>query len=134
VLDAGDDEVSRDHWLTTGELEQLAHAMRTTPNFGRENELAVWLLLALCVRKMELLSARWDAFDLDASVWTLAREDTKTRSSIRIPLAKPVIAWLKEAKVFSFGKPDVFPARRLVRSRMGVARATASALPDRHAQ
>ena len=33
--------------------------MRETPNFGRENELAVWLLLALCVRKMELLSARW---------------------------------------------------------------------------
>jgi integrase len=96
--------------------------MRTTPNFGRENELAVWLLLALCVRKMELLSAQWDAFDLDAGIWTLTRENTKTRSSIRIPLAKPVVAWLKEAKVFSFGKPYVFPARRLVRSRMGVAR------------
>ena len=31
-------------------------------------------------------------------------------------------AWLKEAKVFSFGRPYVFPARRLVRSRMGEAR------------
>jgi integrase len=122
LLDAGGDEVPRDRWLTMEELQQLAQAMRATPNFGRENELAVWLLLALCVRKMELLSARWEAFDLDAGVWTLAREDTKTRSSIRIPLAKPVIAWLKEAKVFSFGKPYVFPARRLVRSRMGVAR------------
>jgi integrase len=122
LLDAGGDEVSRDRWLTMEELQQLAQAMRTTPNFGRENALAVWLLLALCVRKMELLSARWDAFDLDAGVWTLARENTKTRSTIRIPLAKPVIAWLKEAKVFSFGKPYVFPARRLVRSRMGVER------------
>jgi integrase len=122
LLDAGGDEVPRDRWLTMEELQQLAQAMRATPNFGRENELAVWLLLALCVRKMELLSARWEAFDLDAGVWTLARENTKTRSSIRIPLAKPVIAWLKEAKVFSFGKPYVFPARRLVRSRMGVAR------------
>lgn len=122
LLDAGGDEVSRDRWLTMEELQQLAQAMRTTPNFGRENVLAVWLLLALCVRKMELLSARWEAFDLDAGVWTLARENTKTRASIRIPLAKPVVAWLKEAKVFSFGKPYVFPARRLVRSRMGVAR------------
>ncbi len=56
-----------------------------------------------------------DAFDLDAGIWTLAKENTKTRSSIRIPLAEPVIAWLKEARIFSFGKPFVFPARRLVR-------------------
>ena len=119
MADAGGDEFSRDRWLTLDELHHLARAMQTTPNFGRENELAVWLLLALCVRKMELLSARWDAFDLDAGVWTLARESTKTRTSIRIPLSEPVMSWLKEARVFSFGKPYVFPARRLVRSRMG---------------
>lgn len=122
LVDAGGEEVARDRWLTMEELQQLASAMRTTPNFGRENELAVWLLLALCVRKMELLSARWDAFDLDAGIWTLTKESTKTRSSIRIPLAEPVIAWLKEARVFSFGKPYVFPARRLVRSRLGLKR------------
>jgi len=122
MVDAGGDETPRDRWLTLDELRQLARAMRTTPNFGRENELVVWLLLALCVRKMELLSARWDAFDLDAGVWTLARESTKTRSSIRIPLAKPVVAWLKEARVLAFGKPFVFPARRLVRRRLGQAR------------
>ncbi len=122
-MDAGGDEVSRDRWLTFEELQLLSKGMRTTPNFGRENELAVWLLLALCVRKMELLSARWDAFDLEAGVWTLARESTKTRSAIRIPLAEPVIGWLKEARVFSFGKQFVFPARRLVRSRLGATRA-----------
>ena len=120
LVDAGVDEVWRDRRLTVEELQQIALAMRTTPNYRRENEPAVWLLLALCVRKMELLSARWDAFDLDAGIWTLAKENTKTRASIRIPLAEPVIAWLKEARVFSFGKPYVFPARRLVRSRLGV--------------
>lgn len=122
LADAGGDEVSRARWLTIEELQQLASAMRTTSNFGRQNELAVWLLLALCVRKMELLSARWDAFDLEAGIWTLAKESTKTRASIRIPLAEPVIAWLKEAQVFSFGDPHVFPPRRLVRSRLGVDR------------
>ena len=122
LQDAGGEETSRDRWLAMNELQELARAMRTTPNFGRENELTVWLLLALCVRKMELLSARWDAFDLDAGVWTLAKESTKTRSAIRIPLAEPVIVWLKEARVFSFGKAYVFPARRLVRRRLGEAR------------
>lgn len=91
LVDAGGDEVSRDRWLTVEELQQLARAMRTTPNYGRENELAVWLLLALCVRKMELLSARWDAFDLDAGIWTLAKESTKTRSS-------PVWQWSPSAE------------------------------------
>lgn len=121
LMDAGGPESARDRWLTTDELEALAQAMRTTPNFGRENELAIWLLLALCVRKMELLSARWDSLDLEAGVWTLSRERTKTRSSIRIPLAAPVIAWLKEARIFAAGRPYVFPARRLVRARQGVA-------------
>ncbi|MDO9314022.1 MAG: hypothetical protein Q7T97_05705 [Burkholderiaceae bacterium] len=92
LVDAGRDELSRDRWLTVEALQELAQAMRTTPNFGRANELSVWLPLALCVRKMELLSARWDAFDLDAGIWTLATESTKTRALMRIPLAEPVIA------------------------------------------
>jgi integrase len=122
LIDAGGEETSRERWLALEELEQLASAIRRTPSFGRENELAVWLLLALCVRKMELLSARWEAFDLEAGVWTLDRESTKTRAAIRIPLAPPVIAWLEEARVFSFGKHYVFPARRLVRTRLGEPR------------
>lgn len=122
LIDAGGDERARDRWLTLDELRQLARAMRETPNFGRENELAVWLLLALCVRKMELLSARWEAFDLERGVWTLTQDNTKTGASIRIPLATPVLAWLREAKVLSFGKAYVFPARRLVHRRLGALR------------
>lgn len=119
LADAGGQEPSRGRWLSLQELEQLATAMRETPNFGRENELSVWLLLALCVRKMELLSARWDAFDLEAQVWTLDKQNTKTKSEIVIPLAKPVVEWLKEARVLACGRPFVFPARRLVRTRLG---------------
>ena len=87
-----------------------------------DNELSVRLLLALCVRKMELLSARWEAFDLEDGIWTLEKDDTKTKSSIRIPLAAPVVAWLEEAKVLSFGRPYVFPARRLIHRRHGEVR------------
>lgn len=122
LLDAGGEERARDRWLSLDELTRLARAMRATPNFGRDNEISVWLLLALCVRKMELLSARWEAFDLDAGIWTLTKEDTKSKSSIRIPLSAPVLGWLKEAKVLSFGRPFVFPARRLIHRRQGELR------------
>ena len=71
ISDAGGTERSRDRWLNREELAALAQAMRETPNFGRLNELALWLLLALCVRKMELLSAQWAEFDLDKGVWLL---------------------------------------------------------------
>jgi len=119
LADAGGPEVPRERALSLEEIEALATAMRDTPNFGRINELAVWLLLALCVRKMELLSAQWDAFNLDSGVWTLPRDNTKTKAAIVIPLADTVIEWLKEVRVWACGSPYVFPARRLVRSRLG---------------
>ncbi|MGM9479580.1 tyrosine-type recombinase/integrase [Roseateles sp. NT4] len=119
LADAGGPEVPRERALAVEEIEQLASSMRDTPNFGRINELAVWLLLALCVRKMELLSARWDAFDLEAGIWTLQKERTKTKTAIVIPLADTVLEWLKEVRVLSCGSLHVFPARRLVRSRLG---------------
>ena len=65
--DAGGAEASRARWLKKDEPVMLARDMKSTPNFGRPNELAVWLLLALRVRKMELLSARWSDFDLGAA-------------------------------------------------------------------
>lgn len=64
ITDAGGTETPRDRWLSHDDLTTLARDMRETPNFGRINELSVWLLLALCVRKMELLSAKCADFDL----------------------------------------------------------------------
>ena len=122
ISDAGGTERSRDRWLNREELAALAQAMRETPNFGRLNELAVWLLLAICVRKMELLSALWSEFDLDKGVWLLRPSRTKTNAAIDIPLALPVIEWLKELKVFACGHSYLFPARRLVHMKAGLPR------------
>jgi integrase len=119
VTDAGGTEQAKSRWLCTQDLQTLADRMRSTPNFGRPNELAVWLLLALCVRKMELLSAQWSEFDLPNGVWMLMPSRTKTNSAICIPLAAPVVEWLNELKVFAFGSDYLFPARRLVRERLG---------------
>jgi integrase len=122
ISDAGGTESSRDRWLNREELAALAQAMRETPNFGRLNELAVWLFLALCVRKMELLSAQWSEFDLDKGVWLLRPSRTKTNAAIDIPLALPVIEWLKELKVFACGHSHLFPARRLIHMNAGLPR------------
>jgi integrase len=119
VSDAGGTEESRCRWLKRDELITLGQSMRATPNFGRINELAVLPLLALCVRKMELLSATWNEFDLDKAVWRLRPPRTKTNSEIDIALAGPVVAWLNEVKVFSCGSPYLFPARRLIHMKNG---------------
>lgn len=122
ISDAGGTEKSRVRWLSREELAALSKAMHKTPNFGRLNELAVWLLLALCVRKMELLSAKWSEFDLDGAVWKLRLSRTKMKSAIDIPLAGPVIEWLKELKVFACGDDHLFPARRLIHMKAGLLR------------
>ena len=122
IADAGGTEIPGSRWLSREELSALAEAMRDTPNFGRVNELSVWLLLALCVRKMELLSAKWSEFDLDKGVWLLRPSRTKTNTSIDIPLAAPVIDWLKELKVFACGHTHLFPARRLIHMKAGLPR------------
>ena len=122
IADAGGTEIPGSRWLSREELSALAEAMRDTPNFGRLNELSVWLLLALCVRKMELLSAKWSEFDLDKGVWLLRPSRTKTNTSIDIPLAAPVIDWLKELKVFACGHTHLFPARRLIHRKAGLPR------------
>lgn len=122
IADAGGTETSRDRWLNREELSVLAQSMRETATFGRLNELAVWLLLALCVRKMELLSAKWSEFDLEKGVWVLRPSRTKMNLAIDIPLAPPVIEWLQELKVFACGHVHLFPARRLIHMKAGVPR------------
>lgn len=122
ISDAGGAEASGTRWLKKEELCVLARDMKATPNFGRENELAVWLLLALCVRKMELLSAQWADFDLPAGVWHLRSDKTKTQASLDIPLVAPVVTWLNELHVFACGDAHLFPARRRIHMKNGIAR------------
>nr|WP_297383533.1 site-specific integrase [uncultured Roseateles sp.] len=122
ISDAGGTETPRDRWLSYEDLTTLAQDMRETVNFGRANELAVWLLLALCVRKMELLSAKCADFDLQRGLWKLQPNRTKTKSYIEIPLAPQVVAWLEEAIVFACGSEYLFPARRLIKMKNGQPR------------
>jgi integrase len=116
-LDGGGIERPRSRALSLDELAQLFGRIRETPSFGAENVLALKLLLALCVRKGELLGARWEQFDLDGNtplgaVWRLPASRTKTGAPLDIPLVPAVVAWLREIKALNADSQFVFAKRR----------------------
>lgn len=113
VGDAGGKEQSRKRNLSRDEIEKLFAAMKTAKGFSVENELSIKLLLALAVRKGELIGARWSEFDLDAGVWNLPAERTKTGAAISIPLSDVVVDWFRELKKLSYSSDWVLPARKM---------------------
>lgn len=115
--DAGGRESARTRALSGDELVGLFKAMREAEAMGGDNALAIKLMLALCVRKGELLAARWDEFDLEGkgpkgAVWKLPAERTKTGVALEIPLAPQVAEWLRALQVIAAGSEWVFPKRR----------------------
>lgn len=115
-LDAGGTERPRSRALSTEELARLFKKIRETPSFGEDNLLAIKLLLALCVRKGELLGARWTEFDLNGktplgAVWHLRGPRTKTGESLDIPLTPAVIEWVTALHTLTAGSDYTFPKR-----------------------
>jgi integrase len=113
LADAGGKEQARKRKLSRDEIVKLFAAMGTAKGFSVENELSIKLLLALAVRKGELIGARWDEFDLDDGVWHLPAERTKTNAAISIPLSKVVVDWFRELKKLSCSSDWVLPARKM---------------------
>ncbi|MGO9990458.1 MAG: tyrosine-type recombinase/integrase [Steroidobacteraceae bacterium] len=117
LSDAGGKESARQRSLSRDELEKLFKTLRDSPSFGDTNLLTIKLLLALGVRKGELLRARWSEFDLDGAtdsgpVWRLSANRTKTAAPISIPLVPAVVGWLRSLAEISGGSEFVFPKRR----------------------
>jgi len=116
--DGGGIERARDRALSEGELRTLLDKIDKSASFGEPNSLAVKLLLCLCVRKNELLTATWGEFELDkparrgGPVWHLPASRTKTGTSLDIPLVPPVVGWLRRMRALSEGTDFVFPRRR----------------------
>ncbi|MCX7178664.1 MAG: tyrosine-type recombinase/integrase [Proteobacteria bacterium] len=111
--DAGGKEESRDRWLTRPELIALFEAMRNAKGWNIENTLTVKLLLMLAVRKGELIAAPVVEFDLDAAVWYLPGERTKTGAAIDIPLPRQAVAILRELMRLGNGSAWLLPARKM---------------------
>jgi integrase len=112
--DIGGEVGPRSRVLSKAELVKFFKAMQDTPNFPPYSAAALKLLLALAVRKMELLTATWDQFDLGTGEWHLPADQTKTDAAIRIPLSPWVIEILKDQQSRQQkNNPHVFPVQRL---------------------
>lgn len=112
IEDAGGKRSARKRWLTRTELSRLFRAMDETENLGKQNELALKLLILLGGRKMELMTARWEHIDLEEGVW-LMQAGNKAKRSIAIPLPKLAVEWLYELKRYAGHSGWVLPARKM---------------------
>lgn len=113
VNDAGGVEKSKDRALTFDELTHVFKVFRENKDsFARENYLACALLVSLGVRKSELTEACWEEIDLEAGIWALPKERSKSGVGIIIPLPELCIRWLKELEIRAAGSAYVFPNRR----------------------
>lgn len=121
--DAGGKEQGRKRALTRDELIMFFKALRRGRGISRENELTFKIILALGVRKMELCASEWSEFDLDNAVWHLPGIRAKNGDDIDIPLAQPVIEWIREIRLFAADSRWLIPARR-ARTTAHVSRAT----------
>ena len=115
--DAGGKEEARTRWLTRDELTRLLTALKNAKGWTYENSLTIKLLLMLAVRKSELVMARIAEFDLDAGIWHLPAERTKTGAAIDIPLPRQAVALLGELVRLAGGSAWLLPARK-VQTRM----------------
>jgi integrase len=71
--------------------------------------LAFTILTA--TRSGEVIGARWTEIDLDAKVWTVPAERTKTRKQHRVPLSDPALVILAEMAAIKMND-FVFPGQR----------------------
>jgi integrase len=113
LSDAGGKEESRDRWLTRQELAALFAAMRDARGWNMLNTWAVQLLLMLACRREELIAAPVAEFDLNAAVWHLPAERTKTGKAIDIPLPRQAVAILRDLLAAGGGSAWLFPARKM---------------------
>ncbi len=111
--DAGGKEEARTRWLTRDEITRLLAAMKVAKGWTHQNTLTVKLLLMLATRKSELIAARVEEFDLDAALWHLPGERTKTGQGIVIPLPRQAVALVRDLIRLAGGSDWLLPARKM---------------------
>jgi integrase len=104
-------EHSRQRYLTPDELRRLTTALNEDRNQQAADVFR--LLLLTGARRGEVLSAKWDQFDLaDGGVWVKPHTMTKTKIEHRIPLSAPARQLLVRLRERNPTLPWVFPGRR----------------------
>jgi integrase len=106
-------EHKRQRYLSGDELIRLSAALAEHDDQRAAN--AIRLLLLTGARKSEVLSARWEQFDLEEGIWTKPAAATKQKALHRVPLSAPakqiLVAISRQAEKVGHGSPFVFPGR-----------------------
>ncbi len=106
-------EEGRERYLSPPELGALTKALASHPNQTTAN--AIRLLILTGARRMEVLAAKWDQFDLQEGVWVKPSAHTKQKREHRVPLNAPALQLLTEMRSATEGENTaenefVFPA------------------------
>lgn len=107
--------------------EELRALLSSIGDIGAENALAFKVMLATCVRTVELAKARWEHIDFDRGTWFVPDESVKTRVGFLVPITPTVARWFEELRLLADGSEWVLPARDHRRAGRHVGRSTLSA-------
>lgn len=107
--------------LSESELRVLLSGI---DDIGTENALAFRVLLATCVRTVELVKAKWEHVDFDNGTWVVPDDSVKTRTGFVVPITPTVSGWLRRLHDLADGSEWVLPARKSPRQGKPVGRTT----------
>jgi len=102
-------EQPRERWLQTQELARLQNVLEKERDQNQAN--AVRLIELTGARKGEVLSARWDHFDLEGGVWTMPAHTTKQKRIHHVPLSPPALGLLRGMREWASGD-FLFPGEK----------------------
>jgi len=89
-------EEKRDRWLSDTELARLLAALNEQPNQVAANAIRFQLLTG--ARIGEVLSARWENFELDRGVWIKPSHHTKQKRTEHLPLSATALKLLRRMR------------------------------------
>lgn len=111
--DAGGPELSREVILSKSDIKKAFWVFDQHPSIvPLSTRIGYALLLMFGTRKMELFSAKWEDIKMDSQTFTLFEDDTKTKSSLVIPIPDLAMPMLSDLKLIANGSDYLFPARK----------------------
>jgi integrase len=126
-------ETKRKRYLRPDEVRRMLAAL---PQLRHEQSAdAIRLLMLTGARRMEVLSANWSQFDLEAGVWIKPAASTKQKAEHQVPLSAAALDVLKAMKKRTGGKGFICPGESEAGHQQDLKKAWASVrklaeLPD----
>lgn len=104
--------------LGRADMPAFFEALDTKSRTNRQTQIALRLLAYLFPRPVELRSAPWSEFDLDAAEWRIPAERMKMRRPHVVPLSTQAVALLRELHTLTGRGTWLFPNARRPKDHM----------------